>query len=328
MMQNVDKYGKVDVERNKQIILDRRAKFKGDPFELSKATRQDPLNEREAFMIDAMNCRFNPILLGDRISDLSFTDTKYKVGNFYWENGLYSTVKFVENPNGRVMILEHPTTPNQVTERGNYYFPNNRENYCMGSDSFDHKLLTKSSERSFSLGSFTVLKKPDPLNPTPLDYAVVCFYLHRPDSPDIYYDDNLMAAWYYGCENLIETQKIGIIKHYETLRCDGFVPYFVNNRRGIPATRESNEYIGVITDQYINNYIDRVFFIQLCKQWERFKPEDTTEFDGAMSFGYAYMLLKNDYKKLQQSVQPQATEIGDILSLYRSRSFTKNYRGF
>lgn len=318
-MQNANKYGKVDAEANLERIYERRYKLRDDVRELAKAKRQDPLNEIEAFTLDEEECRFNPIVIGDRITELTFGDAGYEVGNLVWRDGKpYTSVDFVPNPNGKFFIKERPTDPNRVIERYGRRFPDNKHSYAAGSDTYDHRLLSKNIDSRFSLGSTIILKKPNPFMPTDMDYGVVCFYLHRPESPEIFYEDTLKATWWYGCENMVETNKPGLMHYYEDAFCEEFIPIGANGRRGVPGHAETNNYIASLTEQYINNHISKVYFVPLLQQWKKFKPENTREFDAAMAFGYAYILLCNTMPK--QMSTKKNTEIGDVISIMRRKS--------
>ena len=324
-MQNADKYGKVDSAANLDKIYAKRHKLRNDVRELAKSKRQDPLNEIEAFTLDEEECRFNPIIIGDRITELVFSDPGYEVGNLVWIDGeRFKGVEFVPNPNGKFFVKERPTDPNRVMEKYGKFLPDNKHNYCAGSDTYDHRLLSKNIDNRFSLGSTVVMKKPNPFMPTELDYAPVLFYLHRPESPEIFYEDTLMATWWYGCENMVETNKPGLMHHYEDANCENFVPIGANGRRGIPGLAETNNYIASLTEQYINHHINKVFFIPLLEQWKRFKPESTKEFDAAMAFGYAYILFTNTLPK--QTSTKKNTEISDVVSIMRKKSFKATNR--
>lgn len=320
MMQNADKYGKVNPSENIEKILEMRTWLRDDPHELAKEIRQNPLNEVEAFTLDSEECRYNPILLGDRITELTFTDPGIEVGNLVWKDGVrFSQVEFVPNPNGKFLIKERPNAANCVIENQGYFYPQNKQSYCAGSDTYDHRLLSVNTGKKFSLGSTIILKKPNPLSPTELDYAPVLFYLFRPEGPDIFYEDSLMAVWWYGCEHMIETNKPGMMHHYEDAKCAWFVPIGKNGTRGCPAGVTTNNYISDITEQYINRYTARVFFVALLEQWKRFKPEKTTEFDAAMAFGYAYMLLVESTTRM---VAPLKTrDISEVVSIMRRKGF-------
>lgn len=321
-----DKYGIDDEEANKKEILAARERMRNVPKDLASEIRKRPFDEREAFLIDAEECRFNPMLINERIDALTWIEPQYEVGNFHWVDGVrFSKVVFVPNPNGRWMVKHHPpeNQRNLVNCVNGYYVPINTQNYGAGTDPYDHRELSKQSERKMSFASNTIIKAEDPLNPTDMDWGIAAFYLFRPDSPEIAYEDSLMAYWYYGCFALIEINKPGLKKYLQDNYCSAFMP-FIDNKQGISASATSNNFIAEITDQYINSHINKVWFLQLLYQWLSFKPEDTTEFDGAMSFGYALMLLKNSTAKTTRRTETK--DIGDTFRFMRRKSFEANGR--
>ena len=48
-------------------------------------------------------------------------------------------------------------------------------------------------------------------------------YVSRPPMPSIFYEDVLMASFYYGYPLLIENNKYGIVRYFESRGYDGYV---------------------------------------------------------------------------------------------------------
>jgi len=140
--------------------------------------------------------------------------------------------------------------------------------------------------------------------------------VNRPDSPEVFYEDCLMALAYYGVHALIENQKPGIIHYFERR---GYKPfsYFIpgNKEPGIAATNRNNTYISEVTDQFINDHIDTVYFEELIEDWLQFNPEKTTKYDAAMAFGYALTMMVNI--NFSPDKIKQEAKIEDYLPFFR-----------
>jgi len=121
---------------------------------------------------------------------------------------------------------------------------------------------------------------------------------------------------YYGCEALVEINKTGFGTFLEKAALEHYSAMLPSKTtRGISATEKSNSQLAEYTDQYINNYCDKVNFIELIQDWLRFDVSDTTEFDAAMAFGYARMLRK---LREQRIVNKTAiSKIQDVLKWYK-----------
>ena len=314
---DVDKYGNPLVEQSMQKILSERKAKENDSRALASVIRKMPTTIKEAFQSDSENCAFNPIILTKREDELKWTnDGLYETGNFYWENEEeFGKVKFIENPNGRFKVAYHPdeSIRNAHILKFGSRMPLNNAEFAAGVDTFDHKL----KEGVMSKGAIVVIKKTSPMHPSLLDEGVACLYKNRPENPEDFYMDVVKCLLYYGCEALIEVNKPALqyfldkkgLEHYSAL-----LPS--KNQRGISASTQSNSYLADITDQYINNYCDKVNFIDLIQEWKAFDVGNTTKSDVAMAFGYARMLCKVKEEKLQNKAK--ITNIKQIISWYKN----------
>jgi hypothetical protein len=316
---HIDKFGFANEKLALQDILEEREALRNDPRALSSAKRKEPLDEKEAFQTDASKCVFNPIILNDRYDLLKWTKPKILRGNFQWEDMKKdSNVTFVENPNGRFQVLEFPDFSNNVEKKGDFVYARNKHMYCAGIDPYDHVNVTKEHQSRMSNGSLCIIKKGNPIKPTAYDGAPVCLYLARP-TPEVFYEDCLMALTYFGCQALIETQKPGILHYFESRGYKDlcFTPPG-KDKPGIAATLTNNVYIAELTDQYISTKIDNVWFVELIDDWLRFSPNDTTEFDAAMAMGYALMMTYNPQYNPKQKETKQIP-IEDYFSFMKGK---------
>jgi hypothetical protein len=136
--------------------------------------------------------------------------------------------------------------------------------------------------------SALVLKKYDPMQPDdPFGKAFICKYHGRPKTATLMYDDILKTCWYFGCQVLYESNKPGIKKYFVDNNCEGFlvkIPGYSDY--GIPSTQENKRAILDCTEEYIENYVDRVYFLSLIDDWIKFDVTKTQKFDLAMAAGW------------------------------------------
>jgi hypothetical protein len=128
-----------------------------------------------------------------------------------------------------------------------------------------------------------------------------------------------MALHYYGCQALIENNKPGILHYFDKRGYTDFcfkVPG--KDKPGIAATLSNNIYIAELTDQYINDNIDNIWYEQILEDWLGFSPDDTTEYDVAMAVGYALMMMYNpQFNPKRKEVKTERIE--DYFSFYKSK---------
>lgn len=315
----IDEYGRPNQDLAREDILNERLALREDPRALSSAKRKEPLDEKEAFQVDSSICVYNPIKLNDRLDLLKWTKSKIIRGNFGWENGVRDTnVVFNENPNGKFMVsyLPKPEDSNMKKKTAYGIMPACNQNFTAGIDPYDHKEVSDSHRSRMSNGSLCIIKKYNPLYPSEFDNGPCLLYINRPESPEVFYEDCLMALIYYGIHALIENQKPGILHYFERR---GYANYaytiYGNKEPGIAASSRNNTYIAEITDQFINDNINTVYFEELIEDWLQFDPGNTTKYDAAMAFGYALTMVVNSQfssEKIKEDVR-----VEDYLPFYR-----------
>lgn len=314
------RYGIANKELARAEILEERESLKEDPRALSSAKRKEPLDEKEAFQSDSSVCVYNPILLNDRLDILKWSKSRLKKGNFQWKDGVRDTeVEFKESVNGRFLIAEMPAKPNAFEKKGSSLKPMNSSMYSAGVDPFSHQTVSKSHESRASNGAMVIFKKANPLSPTEFDMSPVLYYCNRPESPETFYEDVRMALCFYGCNALIENNKPGIIYYLEEKGCADFC--FMppdKNTRGLSATLKTTTYMAELTDQYINDHINNVWYEGLIEEWLQFDPGDTTKSDSAMAAGYALMLI-NNHKYNPKVGNKEEVDVLNVLPFLRGK---------
>lgn len=317
----LDKYGYADEVLGLEQIMDDRDAAKDNSRTLSKTIRQDPLNDKEAFMTDSDKCVFNPMILNEREQELVWHkgEPLYKRGNWAWVDEEYGDVKFVENPNGQIYLIED--VPEEIRNRQGDRFglkiPLNSHIYSMGVDTYDHKIIiTSENEKVLSKGSFSVIKKPTDSYSTEMDNGLVCYFKHRYENPEHFYRDVIMTMIYFGCEALIERNKPALINYATKLGLELYCTIIEGQtQRGIHTSDITNTNIAELTDQYITDHCPKINVLELIDEWKEFDPNNTTVFDAAMGFGLA--LIQWDKKKPKKTTKTKITNIKEIISWYK-----------
>jgi hypothetical protein len=122
-----------------------------------------------------------------------------------------------------------------------------------------------------------------------------------------------MAA-YYGCQVLFENQKIGILHYFEERGYGKFLMWLPDrNQPGIAASPKTHQYIAELTEAYIKDYIDKVYYTDLIQDWLEFDISNTTKFDAAMAAGYA--LIADQVKVAKKDL----SEVRDVRQYFKPR---------
>lgn len=317
------KYGEPDENKNIEFYNNRREGKKNDPRALSAEKRKNPFTIEEAFIIDGEKCIYNPGLLNDRATVLSWKKNVTTRGNFSWQNGERDTkVVFTPHEYGKFevcMLFDDESKSNRFIKRGDMYHPDNAKNFVMGVDPFDHNIA---EDGKMSDGACIIKSKFDATSNDIYNDAFVCAYSYRAQSAHIFYEDMLMAACYYGCPILFENQKVNMMHYFNDRGYGKFLMWLPDRLQpGIAASAKTIQQIAELTEDYINNSIDRVYFKKLIEQWLEFDINKTTKFDLAIAAGYCLMadkivISKQDKEKLYEVSELFNTKKGKNKRIY------------
>lgn len=311
-----DEYGNEDVPRGTSYYLNMRKGLQHDTRALSSVIRKNPFTIEEAFRVDGEKCLYDAMKLNERLDRLSWKENITTRGNFSWQGGQRDgTVVWEPAPNGRWEVVElfgKQEESNRVVRRADSCYPNNPA-YVMGVDPVDHS-QTEDGRRSN--GACLVLKKFNPANESdPYNYAFVCKYIHRPESVQIFYEDMLKTAVYYGCKVLFENQKIGLMHYFNDRGYGNFLMWLPERTQpGIAASPKTHQYIAELTESYVNDYCDRLFFKDIINDLLNFDISNTTAFDGAMALGYT---LIADQVKMQKRDNSEVKEVREYFKSFK-----------
>lgn len=309
-----DQYGVADKDRALEEILEERKLLSTDSRSLSAVIRKEPLSWEEAFRIDGSKCLYDAMKLNERLDRLSWKENITTRGNFVWAGGEKDTkVLFEPSRNGRwevVTLFDKEEDSNRIVKKGEMYYPNNN-GFVMGVDPVDHN-QTQDGRRSN--GALMVLKKYNSAQENdPYNYAFVCKYMYRPESVQIFYEDVLKTAVYYGCQILFENQKVGIMHYFGDRGYGNFLMWLPERQQpGIAASPKTHQHIAELTESYITDNHEKLYFKDVVQELLEFDISNTTAFDGAMALGYA---LIGDQVKVSRR---DASEVKDVTEYFRS----------
>lgn len=283
-----DKYGFPDVERGRMYYLSERKALENDSRALSSYIRKNPFTPEEAFRADGDDCMFDVMKLNEQLDRLEWTDNNLLIGNLIWKNPeKKDEVEFVEDKKGKFRILELPKTPNNVKIVNGKIYPSQKTEYTMGIDPYD---LDQAVDGRGSDGAAYVFKKFDAFSE--ISNLPVVEYIYRPPTAKIFYDDMIKLAHFYGCQALIERNRVNCIQYFCETGYDTFVMKIATSL-GIHASDKTNRQLAEFIEEYVYHEYKSIMFDRLIRDLLEFRVDKTTKFDAAMAFGYALMADKN-----------------------------------
>ena len=139
-------------------------------------------------------------------------------GNFVWKEKDKEAV-FSPDVNGRFKIAWLPPEDQRniiKTDRGKKVPPFG-DRGCGGVDSYDLDATVDGRGSKGALHMYNKFHMENPSNMFVVEYA------SRPDLARIFYEDVLMCAFFYGYPILIENNKYGIARYFESRGYDGYL---------------------------------------------------------------------------------------------------------
>ncbi len=304
----------------RRFLKNERDALKHDARELNEFIRQFPFTTDEAFRDSVEGSLFNIGKIYEQIehNDTLFPDPVVR-GNFVWRGGIKDS-KVVFNPDaqGRWYIswMPDPEKRSVVLEQKGKKIPPNPTMGCGGVDSYDIDATVDANRGS--KGACHIYNK---FNMDGASNMFVAEYASRPPLAKIFYEDVLMAAVFYGYPLLIENNKYGIVRYFESRGYDGYVmdrPEHLRNSnsssnvktKGIPSNSQDviHAHAQAIED-YIHNHvgyneegnIGSMYFNRTLEDWVGFKIDNRTKFDLTISAGLALLAAQKVKPKKKPS---------------------------
>ena len=292
----------------KTYLKNERESLRSDPSELNEVTRQFPFTTDEAFRDSIDGSLFN---IGKIYEQIQYNDDLFPNpvvrGNFVWKDGTQDTqVVFKPDPKGRFKVAWMP--PENLRnlkreERGKRIAPN-AELGVGGVDSYDLDATVDGRGSKGALHLYNKFHMEHPSNMFVVEYA------SRPPLAKIFYEDCLMAAVFYGYPLLIENNKYGIARYFESRGYDGYLMSRPSHLRaanskvnvktkGIPSnSQDVIQAHAHSIEAYIHDHVGmhretgeygKMYFNDTLEDWIGFKINDRTKFDLTISSGLALL---------------------------------------
>ena len=290
----------------KTFLKNERKALSQDGHELNEVIRQFPFVEDEAFRDSAKASLFN---IGKIYEQIQHNQEMYPnpivIGNFQWENGVPDTkVVFSPDANGRWRIAWMPPEDMRNKEAFNNG-SRTAPNAFLGVGGVDSYDIDATVDGRGSKGACHLYNKFNMEYPSNMFIAE---YASRPPLAKIFYEDVLMAAKFYGYPILIENNKYGIARYFESRGYDGYLldrPEYLggasssSKTKGIPSnSQDVIQAHAQAVEAYIHNHVGvneesgqmgRMYFDRTLEDWINFKIDDRTKYDLTISSGLALL---------------------------------------
>ena len=291
----------------KTYLKNERNGLKHDPSELNEVTRQFPFTTDEAFRDSIDGSIFN---VGKIYQQIEYNEDLFPnpvvQGNFMWKNGERDTeVVFSPDVNGRFRVAWMPPEDQRsvkLTQKGKRVAPF-PERGVGGVDSYD---LDETVDGRGSKGAMHLLNK---FNMNEASNMFVVEYASRPDMAKIFYEDCLMAAVFYGYPLLVENNKYGIVRYFESRGYDGYLMdrpkhLFAGSSKSVKTKGLPSNSADIIQahaqsiEAYIHHHVGihyesgemgKMYFNRTLEDWIGFKITNRTKFDLTISSGLALL---------------------------------------
>jgi hypothetical protein len=308
-----DRYGAPMEDEAKTYFINERASLQDDTRALSSIIRKKPFTADEAFRIDGSKCLYNAMKLNDQLDRIGWMSNVTTKGNLVWENGERdSKVVWEPNRHGRweaSWMFPDAAQANNVIKNRGLFQPGNKKKFAIGIDPYDHD--TTVDERR-SDGAAAVLKKYSSSDDD-MKNGFVMLYVSRPQTAAIFYEDMIKTCFFFGAPMLFEDNKVGIKRYFEDRGYQDFLLWLPSSLKpGISGHKKTHQEIAEVTESYVENFTDIVFFKGLLNDWLNFDINNTTKYDAAMAAGYALIA-----DQLILSKQREVTKVYEVTKLFR-----------
>ena len=304
----------------KEYLSNERRALMSDPYELNEVIRQFPWTEEEAFRDSTKTSHFNiSKIYEQKEHNSTLYPSPIVKGNFIWNNGQQDTkVIFSPDENGKwnvSWLMPFEESNKQTIEYGKRS-PGNKNVGVGGVDSYD---IDTTMDGRGSKGACHLFNKFNMNYPS---NTFIAEYAERPPLARIFYEDILMASVYYGYPLLVENNKYGIVRYFESRGYDNYImdrpahltpPNQKGNVRtkGVPSN--SQEFIQAhaqVIESYIHESIGynrdtdeygKMYFDRTLEDWIGYKIDDRTKFDLTISSGLALLGAQTIMKEVKKT---------------------------
>lgn len=314
------------------------AKLQGE-VALNAAYRAFPMTENHAMRDEAESCVFNLGKLTDQQEHNDYAEEidLYATGNFEWVNNIpYTEVEWVPSINGRFKVAWMPSDVddtmglrNNVRNVRGTYHPMN-EYGCIGVDCYGSYSKGKNKQSKGAAHGFSKTNEYG----APQEQFIF-EYIDKPATQDIFNDDIIKAAWFYGIPILAENNRRDFVRYAYLEGCRGFSMNRVDKNMnelsgddlllgGQPMTGkdmlDSHENairsyiqnrVGISNDPISIKHrepdvMGTMPFNDTIADWTKFDPSNRTAFDATISSGLSLIGCRREkYKPKRKKADPK-----------------------
>ena len=311
----IDEYGNSQIEKAKKYLDNRRQALKKDTIKLSEEKRQRPYTVDEAFRSDVNKSIFDVEKIFEQIDYNNSCENLTTKGNFIWKGGVKdSKVIWMPDNKGKWEISWIPDKEqqNKISIKNGRKFPGNDISIVSGCDPYDHDTTTDGRRSNAASHVYVKFNMSFDFSET-----FVCEYINRPPKAEIFYEDMIKQCVFYGCQILVENNKVGVIKYFERR---GYYDYLMerpesthtsNTRsqktKGIPGSGEAViNAQAEITQAYIYDHVGynyekekmgTCYFNRLLEDWAEFDITNRTKYDASISSSLALLASQKIIKQ-------------------------------
>jgi len=290
----------------KTFLKNERDALRQDVYELNEVIRQFPFTEDEAFRDSTKTSTFN---IGKIYEQIEYNQDLYPNpvirGNFMWKDGKMDTeVLFHPDATGRWYVSWMPSPENRNSKKEVYgkRTPANTHLGVGGVDSYD---LDATVDGRGSKGACHLYNKFNMAVPSNL---FVAEYASRPPMAKIFYEDVLMAAVFYGYQLLIENNKYGIARYFESRGYDNYLmdrpehlktSSVASKTKGIPSnSQDVIQSHAQAIESYIHTHVGvndqtgemgKMYLNRTLEDWIQYRIDNRTKYDLTISSGLALL---------------------------------------
>jgi len=320
---------------SKTYLKNERDAMRTNPKEMNELVRQFPWSIDEAFRDSIEGSVFN---VGKIYQQIDHNNNLYPdpvvQGNFIWKEKDKEVV-FSPDPHGRFRVSWHPEPKHRnkyIEDRGGKKSPANTHVGVGGVDSYDLDQTVDGRGSKGAMHLYNKFNMQAPSNMFILEYA------SRPDLAAIFYEDCLMAAFYFGYPLLIENNKYGIARYFEKRGYDNYLldrPSHLSSAsarvkvrtKGVPSNSvDMIQSHAQAIEAYIHSHVGirpetddmgAMYFNRTLEDWIAYKIDKRTKYDLTISSGLALLAAQ---KVKQEKVKSNFDE-KKFFRRYKPKSF-------
>ena len=312
----MDHRGVCDIDRYKEELQLERDNLLAVPEEYYKKCAERCWFAEEAFNLEGVN-KFNKVLISEQLAEIrlhkrgprpeaGYIDYFYKNNKHTLDN--IDGFKWIPNPSGKVLILEHPVWSDLykeniakqravAEENGEEFtmtsYNEMRDLYVAGIDGIDIG-ANQTSDKTKDPSDFCITIKRRAFGMSEPQY--VAMYKDRPGNIREAYKIAMCLLRYYNAKVNIEATRMGMVtwarenkslqyfmKRPRATLTD--IKYGTSKQYGTPATKTVIEQHTDLTADFVEDYCHTIWFEEMLQQLTSYNDENKGKFDIVAAMG-------------------------------------------